>query len=166
MSVPPLGAFWEHFEPELELFGGPKVRKSGPKSIPKTNRFLDLDFSWFWMIFGRFVRPNTFRNHWFYKGFVKFTFFYKVHHRDQKSPVFGPQKGSKSELLGSKSDPKIDKNSGSNKRGPKVEKSVPKSDFTDFEERHFGALGSLGSTTIKEKTNKYQSADYCTTPMG
>ena len=39
------GAFWEDFGPDLELFGGPKVRKSGPKSIPKTNRFLDLDFS-------------------------------------------------------------------------------------------------------------------------
>ena len=39
------GAFWEDFGADLELFGGPKVRKSGPKSIPKTNRFLDLDFS-------------------------------------------------------------------------------------------------------------------------
>ena len=41
----PLGRFWEHFGADLELFGGPKVRKSGPKSIPKTNRILDLDFS-------------------------------------------------------------------------------------------------------------------------
>ena len=39
------GPFWEDFGPDLDLFGGPKVRKSGPKSIPKTNRFLDLDFS-------------------------------------------------------------------------------------------------------------------------
>ena len=78
------------------------------------------------MIFGRFVRPKTFKNHLFYKGFVKFTFFYKVHHRDQTSPVFVPQKHSKSELLGAKSAPKIDKNSGSKKRGSKVEKSEPK----------------------------------------
>ena len=64
---------------------------------------------------------------------MKFAFFYKVHHRDQTSPVFGPQKDSKSELLGAKSAPKIDKNSGSKKRGSKVEKSEPKSEVGYFE---------------------------------
>ena len=80
MSVPPLGAFWGHFEPELEPFWRPKVRKSGPKSIPETNRFLDLDLFWFWMIVGRFVRPNTFKNplffsmvSWSSRFFTKFT---------------------------------------------------------------------------------------------
>ena len=64
---------------------------------------------------------------------MKFAFFYKVHHRDQKSPVFGPQKGSKSELLGAKSAPKIGKNSGSKKRGSKVEKSEAKGGVSYFE---------------------------------
>jgi len=40
-----LGTFWEDFGADLEAFGSPKVRKSGPKAIPKTNRFLDLDLS-------------------------------------------------------------------------------------------------------------------------
>ena len=64
---------------------------------------------------------------------MKFTFFYKVHHRDQTSPVFGPQHGSKSELLGAKSAPKIDKNSGSKKRGSKVEKSELKKQIANSE---------------------------------
>ena len=38
------GAFWEDFGVDLGAFGSPKVRKSGPKSIPETNRILDLDF--------------------------------------------------------------------------------------------------------------------------
>ena len=39
------GRFWEDFGADLEPFWSPKVRKSGPKSIPETNRFLDLDVS-------------------------------------------------------------------------------------------------------------------------
>ena len=46
--------------------------------------------------------------------------------KDQTIAVFGLQKGSRSKRLGPKSDPKIDKNSGSKKRGSKVEKCEPK----------------------------------------
>ena len=34
----------EHFGPDLEVFGGQKVRKSDLKPIPKTKRFVDFDF--------------------------------------------------------------------------------------------------------------------------
>ena len=65
-------------EGQRDAKGVQKVRKSGPKSIPETNRFLDLDFSRFWTIFGRFVRPKTIKNNLFLYGFVKFEFLIKV----------------------------------------------------------------------------------------
>ena len=53
---------------------------------------------------------------------MKFGFLIKVGPPDRKSMVFGPKKGSKSELWRAKSGSKIDKNSGSKKRGSQVEK--------------------------------------------
>ena len=79
------------------------------------------------MNFGRSVGPKTTKNNWFFNGSVKFEFLIQVGPRDQKSMVFGPQKGSKSELWRAKSGSKIDKNSRSKKRGSKVEKSELKS---------------------------------------
>ena len=54
-------------------------------------------------------------------GIIFLGFRYKVRLRDQTSPVFGPQQGSTSELLGAKSGPKIDNNSGSKTRRSKVD---------------------------------------------
>ena len=42
--VPDLGGFWKDFGAVWDPFGRPKVRKSGPKSIPKILRNVDLDF--------------------------------------------------------------------------------------------------------------------------
>ena len=41
--VPDLGGFGMDLETVWEAFGMPKVRKSGPKSIPKISRNADLD---------------------------------------------------------------------------------------------------------------------------
>ena len=59
----------------------------------------------------------------FFDGFVQIVFFQKVRPRDQTSLVFGAQHGPESELWSDISGPKIDKNSGSKKRGSKIEKS-------------------------------------------
>ena len=42
--VPDLDGFWKDFGTVWEPFGRPQVRKSGPKSIPKISRNVDLDF--------------------------------------------------------------------------------------------------------------------------
>ena len=42
--VPALGGFWKDFGAVWEPFGRPKVRKSGPKSIPKLRRNVGLFF--------------------------------------------------------------------------------------------------------------------------
>ena len=50
MSGIHLGAFWEDFGAVWEPFGRPKVRKSGPKSIPTFHQFLTSNFNDFWMV--------------------------------------------------------------------------------------------------------------------
>ena len=77
----------------------------------------------------------------FFCDFVQFVFLSQVGPRDQTSEVFGPQNGPESELWSVISGPKIDKNSGSKKRGSKVEKSEVKKQITTLVYRHFGSQG-------------------------
>ena len=117
--------FWADFGVIWEPFGMPKVRKSDPESLPKINRFFDIEISWFLMIFGLYLMLKTSKKHWFFNGFVQFVFWPKVGPREQNNPVFGPQNDPESELWSTISASKIDKKSGSKKRGSKIEKSIP-----------------------------------------
>ena len=141
MSVIHLGAFGEDLGAVWEPFGRSKVRKSGPKSIPKTNRFFDFEIWWFSMIFGRYVKSKTYVLHWFFNGFVQIVFFPKVAPQDQKRSVFGAQNGPESELWADISGPKIDKNSGLKKRGSQIEKSASKNQIPIL---HWSLFGSQG----------------------
>ena len=136
-----LGAFWEDFGAVWDPFGRSKVRKSGPKSIPKINRIFDIEFSWFSMICGRYIASKTYVLQLFFNGCVQIVFFQKAEPRDQKSEVFGAQNGPESELWADISAPKIDKNSGLKKRGSQIEKSAPKKQSTLLRESLFGSQG-------------------------
>ena len=61
------------------------------------------------------------KNHWFLQHFLKFGFLEKVSVQNQKSYAFELQKGAKFKLWSEKMNPKIGKNSGSKKRGSKIE---------------------------------------------
>ena len=93
------------------------------------------------MISGRSVKSKTIKNQSFFNGFVQFVFLSQVGPRDQTSKVLGAQNGPESELWSDISGPKIDKNSGSKKRGSKVEKSELKRQSTLLHDRHFGSQG-------------------------
>ena len=87
-----LGAFWEDFELDLELFWMPKVIKTAPKSISKTYRVLRPNFWWFLMNSGRSDHTKSTKNNWFSHVIVKFAILLQVGPRDQKLIDIVPQK--------------------------------------------------------------------------
>ena len=71
---------------------------------------------------------------------AQFVFLSQVRRWDQTNQVFGAQNGPESELWSDKSAPKIDKNSGSKKRGSKVEKSELKKQIPTLGPRLSGPI--------------------------
>ena len=161
-----LGAFWDDFGAVWDPFGRSKVRKSGPKSIPKINRIFDIEISWFSMICGRYVKSKTYVLHWFFNGFVQIVFFQKVGPQDQQSSVFGAQNDPESELWADISGPKIDENSGSKKKGSQIEKSDPKKQSTILGESLFGSQGPRKRTLSLNTIHSQTVNSYLTTPLG
>ena len=101
------GPFWEDFGAVWEPFGSPKVRKRGPKSIPKINWIFMSIFIDFWMVW-EFKHDSFALNSLGGTRFLERCVFGS--NFDRKSLIFGPQNGPKSELWGDNSGPQIDKN--------------------------------------------------------
>ena len=130
------GPFWMDFTSVWEPFGSPKVGKRGPTSISKINWIFMSIFNDFWMV-------SEFKNDGFALNSLGGVRFLDRCVFDlnfwSKNLIVGAQNGPKSELWSDNSAPKIDNNSGSKKRGSKIEKSELKKEIPNLRRRHFGS---------------------------
>ena len=64
------GGFWRDSGAIWEA----KSEKKWSKIDTKNHSNFDLEISWFLMIYGRYVKSKTIKNHWFFNGFVQIVF--------------------------------------------------------------------------------------------